>query len=279
MLNLNKRSELTQRVIVGFLGGVGMIGAIYYGAWTYFALFLVISIATILEFYKLLRLEEHLPLRTYGTSLGILIYCLTFFIELDIISMKWMYLVFVGFTSAYLIKLYNKADKQPFKNLAYTFLGVMYCSVPFALIHTYVFFDTQYHYEILIGAMLILWANDSGAYFSGKTFGRRKLFERISPKKTWEGSIGGAALAVTVSLVFSHFYTSLEAWRWVTIAIIIVVTGTYGDLVESLFKRSMSIKDSGTTLPGHGGFLDRFDGLLLSAPFIAAFLRIFPPNF
>ncbi|NLR93220.1 MULTISPECIES: phosphatidate cytidylyltransferase [Flammeovirga] len=279
MLNLNNRSELTQRVIVGALGGVGMIGAIYFGVWTYFGLFLIISVATILEFYKLLRLEEHLPLRTYGTCLGILIYCLTFFMELNIISTKWMYLVFVGFTSAYLIKLYNKEDKQPFKNLAYTFLGVMYCSVPFALIHTYVFFDTQYHYEILIGAMLILWANDSGAYFSGKTFGRRKLFERISPKKTWEGSIGGAALAVTVSLVFSHFFNSLEAWRWVTIAIIIVVTGTYGDLVESLFKRSMSIKDSGTTLPGHGGFLDRFDGLLLSAPFIAAFLRIFPPNF
>jgi phosphatidate cytidylyltransferase len=101
------------------------------------------------------------------------------------------------------------------------------------------------------------------------------LFERISPKKSWEGFAGGAALAMALAYGVSIYFTSLAQWQWLCIGWIIIVGGTYGDLVESLLKRSIEIKDSGTSLPGHGGFLDRFDGLLISSPFIVAFLEIF----
>ena len=131
----------------------------------------------------------------------------------------------------------------------------------------------SYSYQIIIGLFLILWASDTGAYFAGIQFGKRKLFERVSPKKSWEGSVGGAILSLAFALGVSHFFKDLEVWQWIVISLITIVCGTYGDLVESLFKRSMQIKDSGKKLPGHGGFLDRFDGLLLSVPFIVIFLK------
>ena len=124
-------------------------------------------------------------------------------------------------------------------------------------------------------------------YFSGKYFGKRKLFERISPKKTWEGFFGGAIIATIVAFYYWKFTQPIQ-WKyaeqldlveWLAIAFIIVVAGTLGDLVESLFKRSIEIKDSGSTIPGHGGFLDRFDGLLLSMPFIITFIKIFEKVF
>jgi phosphatidate cytidylyltransferase len=171
--------------------------------------------------------------------------------------------------------LYRKDDLQPFANLGYTFLGIIYVAVPFALVNELIITSNGYRPRLMIGILLMLWGNDSGAYFAGKFLGKRKLFERISPKKTWEGFFGGLAVSLIVALVCSHFFDDLGAIQWLITAVIISVTGTLGDLVESLFKRSISIKDSGSIIPGHGGFLDRFDGLLLSMPFIVTFLKIF----
>jgi phosphatidate cytidylyltransferase len=137
------------------------------------------------------------------------------------------------------------------------------------------FENGYYNYEILFGCLFILWASDSGAFIAGTLFGKRKLFERISPKKSWEGFIGGAILALIFAYVISLYCTSMSMTGWFVTAVIIIVGGTFGDLVESLLKRSIEIKDSGDSLPGHGGFLDRFDGLLISAPFIVAYLEIF----
>lgn len=126
-----------------------------------------------------------------------------------------------------------------------------------------------------MGMVLIIWASDTGAYFAGITMGRRKLFERVSPKKTWEGSFGGGLLALGMAFLLSRYFHDLRPFEWLMAAVIIVVAGIYGDLVESLFKRSIEIKDSGTTIPGHGGFLDRFDSLILAIPFIVVFVEIF----
>src|SRR5690606_25338102 len=148
--------------------------------------------------------------------------------------------------------------------------------IPFSLINIIAFsVDNTFHYEIVVGSLLILWASDSGAFFAGTKFGKTKLFERVSPKKSWEGSLGGAFAAILTAYFLSQYFIILPQWKWMGICGIIVIAGTYGDLIESLFKRSISIKDSGRGLPGHGGFMDRFDGLLLSAPFIVAFLQIF----
>jgi phosphatidate cytidylyltransferase len=176
----------------------------------------------------------------------------------------------------FFIKLYRKSDKKPFTGIAYTILGVIYVAIPFSLLTVAAFsVDNTFHFEIIIGSLLMLWASDSGAFFAGTKFGKTKLFERVSPKKSWEGSLGGAFAAIVVTYIISKNFTVLPEWQWFCIMTIIIIAGTYGDLIESLFKRSIAIKDSGRGLPGHGGFMDRFDGLLLSTPFIVAFLKIF----
>ena len=172
-------------------------------------------------------------------------------------------------------KLYKTFERKSFTNIVFTFLGIFYVALPFALLNVVVFEDGAYNYEVILGSLLILWASDTGAYFAGTRFGKRKLFERISPKKSWEGFVGGAVLALAFVVGLSQFLHSLSTVQWVVVGILIIVGGTFGDLIESLLKRSIEIKDSGDSLPGHGGFLDRFDGLLIAAPFIAAYLEVF----
>ena len=226
--------------------------------------------------YKLSGLDGMLPLKSFGTFLGLMIFCLTFLVEKEHLPMKYFYLIFPIVSLTFFIKLYKKTDKKPFTGVAYTFLGLFYVAVPFSLLNLAVFsVDATYNYQIIIGCLLILWASDTGAYFAGTKFGKTKLFERVSPKKSWEGFLGGAFSAIGVAFVLTRYFHVIEDWKWLVIAGIIIIAGTYGDLIESLFKRSIEIKDSGKGLPGHGGFMDRFDGLLLSAPFITAFLKIF----
>ncbi len=174
-----------------------------------------------------------------------------------------------------MIKLYKKFERKPFTNIAYTFLGIFYVAVPFTLLNMAAYESGSYNFEVIFGCLFILWASDTGAYFAGTFFGRRKLFERISPKKSWEGFFGGALLALAFTYGIIQYFTSLTPVQWTVISILIIIGGTFGDLVESLLKRSIEIKDSGDSLPGHGGFLDRFDGLFISAPFIVAYLQIF----
>ncbi|MCS6969205.1 MAG: phosphatidate cytidylyltransferase [Cytophagales bacterium] len=266
-------SELQQRVIAALVGAVIILGALMY-EWTYFIVFFFISMFTMLEFYKLLGLAGNLPLRTFGTAVGLVLFTLTFMVEKYNFNHELYYLVFVLLSTAFVIKLYSKNDEKPFRNVAYTYLGIIYVAVPFSLLNTAVFMKGFYSNDVVLGSMFLIWASDTGAYFTGKAFGKHKLFFRVSPKKTWEGSIGGTVLALIFAYIISLFCTDLQLWQWLCIAVIIVVTGTYGDLVESLFKRSLHVKDSGSSIPGHGGFLDRFDSLLLSAPFIIAFVRL-----
>jgi phosphatidate cytidylyltransferase len=274
--NINNYSNLGQRVITAVIGATIIVAGSYYSEWLYFAIFGLILVYSQMEFYKLSGLDGMLPLKSFGTFLGILIFSLTFFIEIGHLGDEFYFLIFPLVSMVFFIKLYRKSDKKPFTGVAFTFLGVFYVAVPFALLNVAAFsVDETFHYEIIIGSLLILWASDSGAYFAGTRFGKTKLFERISPKKSWEGFLGGAASAYLVAYILSQYFNALEQWQWLVIATIIVIAGTYGDLIESLFKRSIEIKDSGKGLPGHGGFMDRFDGLLLSAPFIAAFLKIF----
>jgi phosphatidate cytidylyltransferase len=271
---LSSYSNLTQRVVAAVVAVPFLIFCIYYSDWTFFGLFLLICILTQLEFYKLLKLDENVPLLYYGTFCGALLFTLSFLIETDRIPELSYYIISPLLTLIFFIKLYKKNDTKPFMNIAYTFLGIIYVALPFALICILSMVLGSYSWQIVLGCLLLLWASDTGAYFAGTKFGKTKLFERVSPKKSWEGSIGGFALAMVVAFVLNIYFKDLEGWKWFVIGAIIVIAGTYGDLVESLFKRSIQIKDSGSIIPGHGGFLDRFDGLLLSVPFIIAFLKL-----
>lgn len=276
-----KYSNLTLRLITGILGAAAIIAGVSFSEWTYFAVFFIICLFTLLEFYKLTGLDGLAPQKAYGTLCGILIFCLSFLIEGRIpvgsksLPTEYYMLIFPLISFIYMIKLYKKFERKPFTNIAFTFLGIFYVAVPFALLNVIAFENGQYNFEVILGSLLILWASDTGAYFAGTRFGKRKLFERISPKKSWEGFLGGAVLALAFAIGSSLFMHSLEVRQWLIVGVIIIVGGTFGDLIESLLKRSIEIKDSGDSLPGHGGFLDRFDGLLISAPFIAAYLEVF----
>ena len=270
-----KFANLIPRLITGILGSAGIIFGVVYSEWLYFLIFFIIVLFSLLEFYKLSGIDGLHPQKAFGVVCGLIIYCLSFFIEQGTLPKKYYFLFFPLVCCLFIIKLYKQFERKPFTNIAITFLGIFYTAIPFALLNMAVFENQKYNFQIILGCLLILWATDTGAYFAGTFFGRRKLFERISPKKSWEGFAGGAALAMVFAYGSSIYFTSLAQWQWLCVGWIIIIGGTYGDLVESLLKRSIEIKDSGTSLPGHGGFLDRFDGLFISAPFIVAFLEIF----
>ncbi len=275
MTPLKSYSNLVQRLITAIIGAAVIVSCIVYSEWTYFAIFFLICFLTLREFYALAGLDGMIVQKTFGTICGMSIFCLSFLIEDRHISYRYYFLIFPLLSMVYMIKLYKKFERKPFTNIAYTFLGIFYVAVPYALLNIAAFENGEYNYEIMFGCLFILWASDSGAYIAGTLFGKRKLFERISPKKSWEGALGGAILAFGFAFLMNNFFHSLMLWQWLSICAIIIVGGTFGDLIESLLKRSIEIKDSGSSLPGHGGFLDRFDGLLISAPFIVAFLEIF----
>ena len=179
-------------------------------------------------------------------------------------------------------ELYLK-NENPINNWAYTMLGQMYIAMPFSMINVLAFqqgemgqvtFDSLLPLSIFI----FLWTNDTGAYLCGSFFGKHKLFPRISPKKSWEGSIGGGLLVLIVAGVIGYFTNTdtdphmLSIPAWIGLGLVVVVFGTWGDLVESLFKRTLGIKDSGNILPGHGGMLDRFDSSLMAIPAAVVYL-------
>lgn len=257
------------------MGAVIIISAMVYNEWTYFAIFLGIACLTIWEFYRLVRFQSYVPIRFLGVFIAALLFTFTFLIEYGVLASTYYMALFPLASFVFLIKLYKKNDVHPFINIALFYLGILYVAVPFALINILTFHGDSYSYEILLGLLILTWANDIGAYFTGILFGKTKLFERISPKKSWEGSVGGAIFAAVSAFVVSNYFEGLNRFEWIIISVIVVIAGTYGDLVESHFKRSMQIKDSGSSIPGHGGFLDRFDSLLLAVPFVVVFLKLF----
>ena len=179
-------------------------------------------------------------------------------------------------TVIYLIisELYTKAP-NPINNWAYTMLSQMYIALPYSMINVLAFQsnaegEVSFNYLLPLSLFIFLWVNDTGAYCCGSLFGRHKLFPRVSPGKSWEGSIGGAVFVVIAAAVIGYLVGGMQGGYtipvWIGLGLTVVVFGTLGDLVESLFKRTLGIKDSGSILPGHGGMLDRFDSSLMAIP-------------
>ena len=213
MTAITKYNNLTQRLITGILGSAAIITGICITEWAYFAIFFIIVLFSLLEFYKLVGLDGMLPQKTFGTICGLFIFCLSFFIEQHTISFRYYFLIFPMVSCVYMIKLYKRFERKPFTNIAFTFLGIFYIAVPFALLNIAVFEDGYYNFEIILGCLLILWASDTGAYFAGTLFGKRKLFERISPKKSWEGFFGGALLALIFAYGMAYYFHSINLFQ------------------------------------------------------------------
>lgn len=176
-------------------------------------------------------------------------------------------------------ELYLKAE-DPIGNWAYTMMAQLYIALPFSTLNVLAFPSLgQYNMLLPLSIFVFLWVNDSGAYCVGSLLGRHKLFPRISPGKSWEGSIGGGVLVIVVAIVIALLIekhtpgqSALSPLGWAGLGLTVVIFGTWGDLVESLFKRTLGIKDSGNILPGHGGMLDRFDSSLLAIPAAVVYL-------
>ena len=220
-----------------------------------------------------------------GIILGISVYILSTLIAFGILPVKMFLVLVPAFILIMILELFRLQDK-PFDSLAHTIFPVLYTALPFSMFPFSAFgrsdIETLIRHEVLafspgivIGFFFLIWANDSGAYLAGASFGRHKLFERISPKKTWEGFFGGFLLALIVSWFLSGWLGVIGKFEWAIVSVIISIAGTFGDLLESMLKRSLDVKDSGSILPGHGGFLDRFDSTLISFPLVYLFILLF----
>lgn len=171
------------------------------------------------------------------------------------------------------IELWRKQE-QPLINISISLFGFFYVSIPFILAIEINLSDFN-SFPLLAGMFILIWTNDTFAFLSGKFFGKTKLFERISPKKTWEGTIGGAIFTFLMAFSLSLLFDSENLFFWLISATIIIPCAILGDLLESLFKRSLDLKDSGNIMPGHGGILDRFDAALFTLPFFYFWLLIY----
>lgn len=262
--------NLIQRAITGFLFVGAIIGSISLGKEVFALLFLIVTILTLREFYSLTSNSSAFS-KISAIAAGVFLYSTA---SLWSYSTLWALLALGIYTLLCLVvviaELYAQKE-NPLHNWAYFFLGQVYVVVPFTLLNT---INNAFEPIYLLALFILIWTYDSGAYLFGITLGKHRLFERISPKKSWEGAIGGLLAACGASLIFAHFSASLSPVTWLGFASLVVVAGTFGDLTESLLKRTLNIKDSGNILPGHGGMLDRFDSLLFATPVIIIYLAL-----
>ena len=265
-------NNLAQRVITGAGFGVVMIAAVLYSQWSFALIFLLINILGIIEFYKLISSDTIHPQRIAGTVISAALFVAAIGVALMDMSFSWLLLSVPGMIWILIAELYRK-NETPFVNISMTLLAILYITAPFILL---LFMGTlfmpedevKYHHGIVMGFIFLVWASDTGAYFAGSRFGKHRLFERISPKKSWEGFFGGLATAALTGFLLSKYFPELTLQEWLITSVIVVTFGTLGDLVESMLKRSLGVKDSGSLLPGHGGILDRFDAFFVAVPVV-----------
>ena len=277
-----------KNLMVRTLSGLGLVavfvGAVLGSQWSFGALLLLILVGGQTEFYKLARETGLSPQRWMGLAVGVLLFALNFIVfrqfsrsVTDEAGGAVLYLLlYIGLLlpTLFVCELFRRSA-TPLANLGATLLGVLYVAVPLSLL-LYVPVlagDGVWRPETVLCYIFIIWANDVFAYLVGMTFGRHRLCERLSPKKSWEGFFGGLAGAVATGLAAAY---ALDAnyWVWGGLALVASLSGVAGDLVESMFKREAGVKDSGQVIPGHGGVLDRFDALLLSAPYVFLYLLL-----
>ncbi len=273
-----KQSNFITRAIFGILFVVVMVGSFTRPDFMV-GLFAIITGLTIWEYTGLVNSIKGVSVnRLISTIAGIYFFLAVAGIELGMVR---GFVIFVPYILCvvYLLvaELYLK-NENPIHSWAYTMLGQMYITLPLSLINILAFGsgDSEAMAEpnmlLPLSIFILLWTNDTGAYCTGSLFGKHKLFPRISPGKSWEGSIGGGVLSLIVAGLIGYWANnngevqSLDIPVWIGLGLVVVVFGTWGDLVESLFKRTIGVKDSGKILPGHGGMLDRFDSSLLAIP-------------
>jgi len=262
-----------------------IIGGFWLHPVSFFIAGLTLLIGTQYEYFNLISTTGVKPQLVPGLVVGALCYTLATLVAAGVMKSVFILLIVPLISVVMFTELYRRVDR-PFDSLAHTLFSFVYIVLPFCLFPFSAFgkegfdpilmdYSGYFSPGIILGFFLLLWANDTGAYLVGVTIGKHRLMERISPKKSWEGFIGGILVSAGCSFLIYKWFGMTGQWQWLVISLIISVTGTLGDLVESMLKRSIGVKDSGTILPGHGGFLDRFDSTIISFPFVFLFLTLF----
>jgi phosphatidate cytidylyltransferase len=264
---------MRKRAITGFFFIIVMLGSVLWNHYVFGVFYLLLSGFCLWEFYRLVEKAGVKPSVISGLINGLFIYILFALMpyQEDYEIHKLLFLLPVTLSAILIQELFKKSS-TPFTNIAYTYLGLIFVIIPFAFFHALAYIGNNFNFHFPLAFLLMLWANDTGAYLVGSKLGRTKLFERHSPKKTWEGFIGGMIITAGVAYIISIYYTEFGLQQWIWVGVLISCFGTTGDLIESMFKRSIDVKDSGGILPGHGGLLDRFDGFLMAAPIVYAYL-------
>ena len=269
-----------QRAVTGIIFVAVLIGCIIGGPLSFGVLFCVISALATSEFCYLMNQQEDVKTNRAICVLGSITLFLCFFYygmnpeETGIFIPYLVILIYLFISELYLKK------KNPINNWAYAMFSQVYVGLPFALLNILAFQTngiesaSQYLFILPLSIFIFNWVNDTGAYCTGMLLGKHPLFKRISPKKSWEGSIGGAIFCILASFALANYFPIMPTTAWVGMALTVVIFGTWGDLTESLMKRQLGIKDSGNILPGHGGMLDRFDSAIMAIPAAVVYLYL-----
>lgn len=286
------------RALSGLFLVIIVIGSIWFNSISNYFLFLFILVFGMFEFYRFARTDHYYPNVKIGIGIGIIVYTLSYFVASQVLELRLLALILPMVLMLFIFELYRQ-KKNPINNIAITLLGLIYVALPLSLIHfmvlgTHVIQEepdiinqisqisifNPVHQSIyyssftIIGYFIIQWVSDTGAFLFGITLGKHRLFERISPKKSWEGAIGGFITTIGAAFLVHYMFPALSLTNWIIISLIITFFGIFGDLIESLFKRSVNVKDSGKIMPGHGGILDRFDSTLIALPMVYFYLQI-----
>ena len=275
--------NLIIRALTGIIFVVVLISAIYIHTIFFLILFCIITGLTLWEFGGLVKHYENANLqRTVNVLGGVYLFIATFVYANGLTDGKIFlpYLLFIMLTM--IAELYYKAP-NPINNWAFTLFAQVYCAGSFSILN---FIGAEpgtpgvmsYTPLFIMAIFIFVWLDDTGAYLVGSLIGKHKLFERISPKKSWEGFFGGLILSLASSQAFAWFAPEINRMNWLGLAATVVLFGTWGDLIESLLKRTLGVKDSGNVLPGHGGMLDRFDSVMLAVPASYIYIELFIRN-
>lgn len=263
-----------QRAITGTIFVVVLVGAIVLGGIYLRITFGLIVLLGLYEFFKLFAANSpSKPSVIVGTTIGFIVYVLsvlTYYFQEPYVNIL-IGVMILSLICVSIIELFRQKT-NPFENVGLILTGTLYISLPFVLLLQLTErYGQGWSYSnypwLVLSIFILIWCNDTFAYLTGKLIGKHKLFERISPKKTWEGFIGGVVFAVIAGIILA-FFLEESYTKYITYALAAGVIGTLGDLVQSMLKRSVHVKDSGTILPGHGGILDRFDAVLFATPVI-----------
>jgi phosphatidate cytidylyltransferase len=275
--------NLITRTLSGAVFVTVVIGSILLHPYAYAVMMAGVVVWALLELNDIINKDSIHTGKYIDVLCGVSLFAFSFFYAQGLITAK-VFLLFIPLLTFLFISLLYSKNHHSFRSIANSIASVVYIALPFSLCNGLVFPsgdggflnpDGKYVPDILLGFFILLWTNDTFAYLTGIMFGRHRLFERISPKKSWEGFIGGLICTIALSLLVAKLFPILPFYHWMAVAAVIVVFGVYGDLIESLLKRNLKIKDSGRFLPGHGGILDRFDSVLLAVPMVFFYLKMF----